>query len=329
MSTLLWLQSGGCGGCSQSLLLQPDLFHRLKLLDVEVLWHPNWSLSGDQAFWDLIEQIRSGEQGLDYLCLEGAALTAQEGLAHRLAHRLGQGNRTMTQLVSELAPMARDVLAVGSCTAFGGMSAVGQNPAGAIGWQYENKTFGGYLGQRFKAQSGRPVINIAGCAIHPGWFADALSLLVEDELVLDEYNRPALYTDHLAHHGCPRNEYYEYKSGAAQMNSLGCLMENFGCKGTQARGDCNTRLWPGGGSCLRGGFACIDCTAPGFQHPGHPFLETPKVAGLPITLPTDMPKAWFVALSALAKAATPERVKANAASPHLLKAPNQVKEKRT
>jgi Ni,Fe-hydrogenase I small subunit len=68
-------------------------------------------------------------------------------------------------------------------------------------------------------------------------------------------------------------------------------------------------LWNGEGSCTRGGYACISCTEPGFQDPGHAFHRTPKLAGIPIGLPTDMPKAWFVALASLSKSATPRRVK--------------------
>ena len=40
-----------------------------------------------------------------------------------------------------------------------------------------------------------------------------------------------------------------------------------------------------------------------------------RPAGIPIGLPTDMPKAWFVALASLSKAATPRRLKENAARP--------------
>ena len=98
-------------------------------------------------------------------------------------------------------------------------------------------------------------------------------------------------------------------------------MENMGCKATQAHGDCNTRLWNGSGSCLRGGFACIDCTAPGFEEPGHGFAVTPKIAGIPLTLPIDMPKAWFVALAALSKSATPKRVRENAIADHTVVPP--------
>ena len=90
------------------------------------------------------------------------------------------------------------------------------------------------------------------------------------------------------------------------------MMENLGCIGTQAHGDCNIRLWNGGGSCIQGGYPCIGCTEPGFGERDHPYLETPKRGGIPLGLPTDIPKAWFVALAALAKAATPERLRKNA-----------------
>jgi ferredoxin hydrogenase small subunit len=138
-------------------------------------------------------------------------------------------------------------------------------------------------------------------------------------------HRPRLYADQLVHHGCRRNEYYEYKASAEQPSDLGCLMEHMGCKGTQAHADCNARLWNGEGSCTRGGYACISCTEPGFQNPGHPFHSTPKIAGIPIGLPTDMPKAWFVALASLSKSATPKRVKQNATADHLVVAPAQRK----
>jgi Ni,Fe-hydrogenase I small subunit len=134
---------------------------------------------------------------------------------------------------------------------------------------------------------------------------------------LDVFNRPRSYADHLVHHGCPRNEYYEFKASASKSSDLGCLMEHMGCLGTQAHADCNARLWNGEGSCLRGGYACINCTAPGFEEPGHAFTQTPKIAGIPVGLPTDMPKAWFVALASLAKAATPERLKRNAVADHI------------
>ena len=43
---VLWLQSGGCGGCTQSLLCAEPrpLFDELHDAGIEFLWHPGLSL---------------------------------------------------------------------------------------------------------------------------------------------------------------------------------------------------------------------------------------------------------------------------------------------
>lgn len=92
------------------------------------------------------------------------------------------------------------------------------------------------------------------------------------------------------------------------------MMEHPGCVGTQAAGDCNFRAWNGEGSCTRAGYPCIACASPEFEEPRHPFAQTPTIAGIAIGLPSDMPKAWFMALASLSKAATPRRTGVNATS---------------
>ncbi len=101
-------------------------------------------------------------------------------------------------------------------------------------------------------------------------------------------------------------------------------MEHLGCKATQAIGDCNQRAWNGGGSCTHGGFACISCTAPHFEDVRN-FDVTPKIAGIPVGLPLDMPKAWFMTLAALSKSATPERVRKNAEADRIVENPRRGK----
>lgn len=328
---LLWLQSGGCGGCSLSLLAaeSPDLFSMLDAAGINLLWHPSLSEQGGADLHRLLQTIIEGEVHLDLLCLEGAVIQGPNGSG--LFHRLSGSKRPMRDWIRELAQQAEHVIAIGSCAAYGGITAAGGNPSEACGLQYEGAKRGGLLGEKFHARVGLPVINIAGCPIHPNWVLETLLQITENDLninELDDLNRPRSYADHLVHHGCPRNEYYEYKASAEKSSDLGCLMENMGCLGTQAHADCNTRLWNGEGSCLRGGYACINCTAPGFEEPGHRFIRTPKVAGIPIGLPIDMPKAWFVALASLSKAAMPARLKNNAHADHIQVAPgNKVKDK--
>ena len=325
---LLWLQSGGCGGCSMSLLNaeSPDLFSSLEQNNIKLLWHPSFSETSGDSFLNLINQIEQGETQIDGLCLEGSVMMGPKGTGR--FHMLGGTNRPMFELIKNLAEKAKFTLAVGSCASFGGVTMAGSNPGEATGLQYKGTQQGALLNDNWLSDGGLPVINISGCPTHPNWIIETIIQLAMGELSsenLDEFNRPRSYTDHLVHHGCPRNEYYEYKASAAKPSQQGCMMENLGCLGTQARADCNTRLWNGDGSCVRGGYACINCTAPDFEEPGHKFTETPKVAGIPIGLPTDMPKAWFVALSSLAKAATPERLKINAISDHLKITPGKNK----
>ena len=327
---VLWLQSGGCGGCSMSLLCADttDFAGQLEQAGIRLLWHPSLSLAGGAELVALLEDCLAGRVALDALCIEGALLRGPNGTGR--FHVLAGTGVPMVDWVRRLSAVARHVVAVGSCAAWGGITAAGANPTEACGLQYEDDRPGGLLGADFRSASGLPVVNVAGCPTHPGWVLDTLMALAADLFGaddLDPLGRPRFYADQLVHHGCTRNEFYEFKASAEKPSDLGCMMEHMGCKGTQAHADCNTRLWNGDGSCTRGGYACISCTEPGFQDPGHAFHATPKIAGIPIGLPTDMPKAWFVALASLSKSATPKRVRQNATADHLVVAP-QVKRTR-
>ena len=325
----IWLQSGGCGGCSMSVLNaeSPDLFSSLRQNGIHLLWHPSFSEASGEEFLSLLESIESGDTRLDALCLEGSVMLGPQGTGRY--HLLSGTRRPMFDVIRSLAARAAHTIAIGSCAAFGGITMAGSNPGEATGLQYDGQQVGGLLGADWTDGNSLPVINIAGCPTHPNWVIETLIQVAAGELSrpqLDSYQRPRSYTNHLVHHGCPRNEFYEYKASAQRHSEQGCMMEHLGCLGTQARADCNTRLWNGEGSCLRGGYACINCTAPEFEEPGHRFSETPKIAGIPIGLPTDMPKAWFVALASLAKAATPKRLKVNSRSDHIRISPGMADE---
>ncbi len=330
MLNLLWLQSGGCGGCSMSLLNAegPDLYSLLESAGINLLWHPSLSEQSSDEVISLLESIVAGDQPLDLLCIEGSMMTGPQGTGR--FHMLGGTGKPMIEWVRDLAEKSRYTLAVGSCAAYGGITAAGSNFTDATGVQFDGELAGGLLGDEYRSAAGYRVVNIAGCPTHPDWVTETLMSIALDEhseAQLDSLGRPRMYADQLVHHGCSRNEYYEYKASAEAPGERGCMMENMGCLGTQAHADCNIRDWNGYGSCTSGGYACINCTAPEFEEPGHSFCKTPKIAGIPVGLPTDMPKAWFVALASLSKAATPERLKQNAVSEKLIYPPTIHKRK--
>ncbi|MDJ0824895.1 MAG: HupU protein [Rhodobacter sp.] len=327
---LLWLQSAGCGGCTMSLLCaeDPNVLELLEDAGINLLWHPAISEATGAEANAILQSVLSGDTALDILCVEGSIVTGPNGTGR--FHILSGTGRPMLDWCRSLAPLAEHVVAVGTCAAFGGVTAAGGNPSGAVGLQFDGSQAGGALASEFRGRAGLPVINVAGCPTHPGWVTETLLLLASGALgaeALDGFNRPRFYTDHLVHHACPKNEYYEYKASARRLSELGCMMEHLGCIGTQAVGDCNIRPWNGGGSCTRGGYPCIACTSPDFEDPQLTFTETPKVAGIPVGLPTDMPKAWFMALASLSKAATPERISKNAKSDRIEVAPKPKRER--
>ncbi|MCW9035707.1 MAG: HupU protein [Rhodospirillales bacterium] len=322
---VLWLQAASCGGCTMSLLGEGNagLVEFLKTFGINILWHPTLSEESGPEALAILEDVASGKVRLDALCVEGSILLGPKRTG-RFQMFSGTG-RSMFSWVSELAVLANNVLAVGSCAAFGGIISGNSTPTDARGLQFLGDQPHGALGDDFRSKSGLPVINIAGCAPHPGWITEVLVSLSRGEFTaddLDAFARPRLFADHLAHHGCVRNEFYEYKASAANLSQKGCLMEKLGCKATQASGDCNFRTWNGGPSCTNAGYSCISCTSPGFEK-AEGFLKTPTVAGLPVGLPVDMPKAWYVALAALSKSATPDRVKKNSRSDHIIIPPRR------
>jgi ferredoxin hydrogenase small subunit len=321
---VLWLQSGGCGGCSMSMLCADttDFFGMLESAGIRMLWHPSLSLETGADALRILDSCARGETPVHALCVEGAMLRGPNDTGR--FHVLAGTGVPMTDWVRKLSAVAQYTVAVGTCAAYGGVTSAGINPTDACGLQYEGEQPGGLLGAGYRSAAGLPVINVAGCPTHPAWVVETLMALaagIFDAGQVDALGRPRFYADHLVHHGCTRNEFYEFKASAEKPSDLGCMMEHMGCKGTQVHADCNTRLWNGDGSCTRGGYACISCTEPGFEEPGHPFHHTPKIAGIPIGLPTDMPKAWFVALASLSKSATPKRVRENATADHIVVVP--------
>lgn len=314
--TVIWLQAGSCGGCTMSVFERgtSGWFEELRQSGVRLLWHPSVSEETGGEAREILSRVERGEIGLDALCVEGSVLHGPDGTG--FFNRLAGTGRSMLDWIRALAPQARFCVAIGSCAAFGGVPAGAPDPTHASGLQYLGNAPGGALRADYVSRAGLPVINISGCAPHPGWIMEtllALSLNRFTQSDIDKFGRPRFFADHLAHHGCSRNEFYEFKASAEHFSERGCLMEHLGCKATQAVGDCNQRVWNGGGSCTQAGSTCIACTSPEFEKTSG-FQKTPKVGGIPVGLPLDMPKAWFVALAALSKSATPKRVRENSHS---------------
>lgn len=318
VKNLLCLHGLGCGGDTISLLNaeEPDLLTALEMLEINVAWHPSLSLEKGDDVKQICADFASGKRTLDFFIVEGAVPTGPDG-SGRIYEFL---DRPFIDWVRDLASVAEYTIAIGTCATSGGLPSAGPNPTGANGLQFMRDKTGGVLGADYRSGAGFPVINIPGCPTHPDWILESLYLIAGNKLHpghLDYANRPAHFFNNLAHHACPRNEFYEFKASAEDFGQMGCLFEHLGCRGTQCESDCNIRLWLGRtGSCTRAGYPCISCTSQNFPLPGTNYFKTDSIAGIPKALPKDVPKAWYIGMVGLAKMATPERLKVNAVSSH-------------
>ncbi|KAF0169932.1 MAG: NADH ubiquinone oxidoreductase 20 kDa subunit, partial [Caulobacteraceae bacterium] len=212
---ILWLQAGSCGGCTMSMLEHGSggWFRELDTLGVNLLWHPSVSEETGTEARVVLERVEAGETPLHALCIEGAILCGPDGTG--FFNRLAGTGRAMLDWARVLAAKADYCVAIGSCATFGGVPAADPDPTDAVGLQYRKAVAGGALGADYRSRRGLPVINVAGCAPHPGWIMETLAALALDVLTaddLDALGRPKFYVDHLAHHGCSRNEFYEFKA---------------------------------------------------------------------------------------------------------------------
>ena len=217
--------------------------------------------------------------------------------------------RAKIDIVKALAPHARYVVAVGSCSAFGGIPAAPPNPTDSIGLQFERERPGGLLGPDWRSRAGLPVINLAGCPTHPTTITRSLALIADDQpLELDALNRPRAFYGSTVHQGCTRNEYHEYDLEETEFGGRGCLFFNFGCQGPNTLANCNSELWNRRSSKPRAGVPCFGCTSPDFPRDGDLF-RTEKLGAVPLKLPLGVSRAQYMAYKNLAHAAAPKRVK--------------------
>jgi Ni,Fe-hydrogenase I small subunit len=145
---VLWLQSGGCGGCTQSLLCAEPrpLFDELRDAGIEFVWHPALSLESGEEALQVLTDCADGKVAFDVLCVEGAMLRGPNGSGK--FHLMAGSGRPLTEWVERLAVHAKWVFAIGSCTAYGGFSAsTPGNPLEACGLQYDTDEMGGLLGK--------------------------------------------------------------------------------------------------------------------------------------------------------------------------------------
>lgn len=307
MPTLLWLQTGACSGDTLSLLNAeaPNFLETLDAYGVEVLWHPSLSLESPKELERIIERIEAGTQELTVLAVEGSIVLGPDGTGMYDSFH----GKPKKDIVASLANKAKVVVAMGTCSSFGGVPASGINPTDSVGLQFlREDNEGGLFESSWRSGAGLPVVNVAGCPAHPNTMIQTLIWALSGvKLELDHLNRPAEFYSSLVHQGCTRNEYHEFDVEEHQLGGAGCLYYNLGCQGPNTMATCNSILWNNQSSKTRAGVPCFACTSPSFPK-REALFQTEKLGGIPVVLPLGVNRANYLSYKGLAKAATPVRL---------------------
>ena len=258
---VIWLSFQECTGCTESLTRSEaptiqELLFELISLD----YHHTLQAASGTAAEAARQQAMRAFQGRYLLMVDGSIPLAAGGACSTIA---GMSNLAMLR---ECAAGAQAIIAVGTCSSFGGLPAAAPNPTGAVSV--------GLLMEQGEI-SRKPLVNVPGCPPIPVVISAVLAhyLVFGAFPKLDELHRPIVFYGETVHDRCPRLNFFKEKKFAKTFDDEGarngwCLYE-LGCRGPVTHNACATLRWNGGTSFpVHSGHPCLGCSEPGFWDGG-------------------------------------------------------------
>ena len=137
--SVIWFQGAGCTGCAVSVLNTESPTVRNLLIDevvpgahISLKFMPNvMAGSGDIAL-KVIKDAAEGTPESFILVVEGSVLTSHNGAFGLLGEDENKKHIPMSQTLLELTKKADAIVALGTCSAFGGIPAGAGNATGAV-----------------------------------------------------------------------------------------------------------------------------------------------------------------------------------------------------
>jgi len=249
---IIWIQGAGCSGCTISTLnvTNPATIDDVLLNKISMKYNSTiMTASGDLAMQTL-DQSATQYTGQFILVIEGAIPTGASG-NYCIIGEVNGTPLTMQQAVLKYGPMAKYVVAAGTCASFGGVSAA-----------FTNNTACQSVKTVLTGKTTNPIVNLPSCPVHPTVLIQSLlDLILIGNPAVDSNNRPTKYYGATVHNTCPRKG----TGKASQIGSAtGCFLA-YGCKGTTTDNVCTSLKWNNGQSwCMNVNYPCIGCSNPTF-----------------------------------------------------------------
>lgn len=247
--SVIWLHFQDCTGCTESLLhaSHPDVASLIFDL-ISLDYHETLMAASGYQAEAVLDHAVAANRGNFILVVEGSIPTADAANYMKIA------GKPALDVLRHIGSQAALVIAIGSCSSWGGIAAANPNPSNAVG-----------INEILKDKT---VISLPGCPPNPYTF---LSVVLEYAAMhrlpaLDAINRPRFAYDRLIHEDCPRRGHFDAGRFASiygdQGHRQGWCLYKLGCKGPVTHAACSTRhfndvpnAWP-----IGIGAPCIGCT---------------------------------------------------------------------
>ena len=254
---VIWLSAQECTGCTESLLraTHPTLEHLILDL-ISLDYHETLSTpSGHQAEEARAASIKENK-GKFILVVDGAIPVKDNGIYCKIA------GRTVLDILKDTAKDCAAIVAIGSCSSWGGVPSADPNPTGATPVH------------KVLADAGikTPVINIPGCPPNPYNFLSTVLYYVTFKKLpeLDDKARPKFGYGRLIHENCERRPHFDAGRFATEFGDdnhrKGYCLYKLGCKGPETFNNCPSLLFgdTGAGTWPVGtGHPCFGCSEGG------------------------------------------------------------------
>ncbi|MGV8905300.1 MAG: hydrogenase small subunit [Acetobacterium sp.] len=255
---IIWIQGAGCSGCTISTLnvTNPSTIDDILLNKVSMKYNNTIMAASGSSAIQALEDSAAQYNGQFILVVEGAVPTGANGNYCTIGELNGVP-LTVQQAVLKYGPMAKYVVAAGTCAAFGGIPAAGTNETGCSS-----------VNAILVGQTLNPVVNLAGCPVHPTVMIQSLlDLILVGKPAVDANNRPAKYFNQTIHETCPRKD----QAMASQIGATTGCFAALGCMGKSCQNVCESMKWNNGQAwCIGVNYPCIGCSDPTF--PANPLL---------------------------------------------------------
>lgn len=262
--SVIWLSFQECTGCTESLTRSHAPTIEGLIFDaISLDYHHTLQAAAGSAAEEAREEAMKENWGNYVLVVDGSIPLGNPGYS-TIA---GISNEDM---LKEAAAGAAAIIAVGSCSAFGGIPNANPNPTGAVAVQ--------------DIITDKPVVNVPGCPPIPVVITGVLAhfLTFGGLPELDQLGRPVAFYGQSIHDRCYRRPFYDKGQFAETFDDEGakkgwCLYK-LGCKGPTTYNACAVTKWNDGTSFpIEAGHPCLGCSEPKFWDAGgfYEALSTP------------------------------------------------------